>query len=144
MTMERRNFLARLGAYCAAAGLPAFALADDDHDDDRRGSTRPGGNPSTLPVTGLTGRVVVVGGGMAGAAVAKFLRLWGGAGVQVTLVEREPRYTSNILSNLVLTNTVQMSSLAFDYGKLAATYGITVVQGEASACLLYTSPSPRD
>ncbi|MBK6983038.1 MAG: NAD-binding protein [Betaproteobacteria bacterium] len=91
MTMERRNFLARLGAYCAAAGLPAFALADDDHDDDRRGSTRPGGNPSTLPVTGLTGRVVVVGGGMAGAAVAKFLRLWGGAGVQVTLVEREPR-----------------------------------------------------
>ncbi len=133
MTMERRNFLARLGAYCAAAGLPAFALADDDHDDDRRGSTRPGGNPSTLPVTGLTGRVVVVGGGMAGAAVAKFLRLWGGAGVQVTLVEREPRYTSNILSNLVLTNTVQMSSLAFDYGKLAATYGITVVQGEASA-----------
>ena len=35
-------------------------------------------------------RVVVVGGGAVGAAVALFLRLLGGAGVQVTVVEAEP------------------------------------------------------
>jgi NADPH-dependent 2,4-dienoyl-CoA reductase/sulfur reductase-like enzyme len=49
----------------------------------------------------------------------------------VTLVEREPRYTSNILSNLVLNNTVAMSGLAFDYARLASAYGITVIQGTA-------------
>ena len=132
MTTDRRQFLSRLAAYCAAAGLPAFALADDD-DRERTRQPRTGTSTPTLPVTGLSGRVVVVGGGMAGAAVAKFLRLWGGKGVQVTLVEREPRYTSNILSNLVLTNAVQMSSLAFGYATLASAYGIAVIRGEAVA-----------
>jgi NADPH-dependent 2,4-dienoyl-CoA reductase/sulfur reductase-like enzyme len=129
MAKDRRQFLARLAAYCAAAGLPAHALADDDD----RPRTRPGSSAPTLPVTGLSGRVVVVGGGMAGAAAAKFLRLWGGAGVQVTLVERESAYTSNILSNLVLTGTVQMASLAFDHARLASAYGVTLVRGEALA-----------
>lgn len=135
MTPDRRQFLSRLAAFCAAAGIPPFVLADDDDGDRhrRRTSTGTTSSPAQLPATGLAGRVVVVGGGMAGAAVAKFLRLWGGAGVQVTLVEREPRYTSNILSNLVLTDTVQMSSLAFDYARLASRYGVVVIRGEALA-----------
>ncbi len=132
MTNNRRQFISRLAAMLAAAGLPPAVLADDDH---HRTSTTASGtsatSPAALPSTGLSGRVVVVGGGMAGASVAKFLRLWGGTGVQVTLVERAPRYTSNILSNLVLTDTVAMTSLAFDYGRLASTYGIKVIQGEA-------------
>ncbi|MCM2328124.1 MAG: NAD(P)/FAD-dependent oxidoreductase, partial [Lysobacter sp.] len=128
MIRDRRQFISRLAAFCAAAGLPVFALADDD---ERRGTT---GTPApTLAATGLSGRVAVVGGGMAGAAVAKFLRLWGGAGVQVTLVEREAAYSSNILSNLVLTNTVAMSSLVFDYARLSSAYGISVLRGEAIA-----------
>lgn len=126
MIHDRRQFLSRLAAFCAAAGLPAFALADHG---ERSGTT--GAPAPLLPVTGLSGRVVVVGGGMAGAAVAKFLRLWGGAGVQVTLVEREPAYHSNILSNLVLTNTVAMSALVFDYSSLSSAYGISVLRGEA-------------
>lgn len=129
MAQDRRQFLARLAAFCAAAGLPGYALADDDD----RPRTRPGSTTPTLPATGLSGRVVVVGGGMAGAAAAKFLRLWGGVGVQVTLVERESAYTSNILSNLVLTGTVQMASLAFDHARLASAYGVTLVRGEALA-----------
>ncbi len=130
MPTDRRRFLARLAAYCAAAGVPAITLADDD---DRRRRPRPGTQAPTLPVTGLSGRVVVVGGGMSGAAAAKFLRLWGGSGVQVTLVEREAAYTSNILSNLVLNGSVQMPALAFDHGKLASAYGIGLVRGEAVA-----------
>ncbi len=134
MIQNRRQFLSRMTAFLAAAGLPPFVLADDDeHEHDGHGSTTPGASPAPLPATGLTGRVVVVGGGMAGAAVAKFLRLWGGTGVQVTLVEREPRYTSNILSNLVLTDAVAMTSLEFDYAALATTYGISVMLGDALA-----------
>ena len=130
MIRDRRQFLSRLAAFAAAAGLPPFVLADDDEHEEQ-GSTGTGGSPAPVPATGPAGRVVVVGGGMAGAAVAKFLRVWGGAGVQVTLVEREPRYTSNILSNLVLNDRVAMSRLAFDYATLATAYGIAVVQGEA-------------
>ena len=134
MIQNRRQFLSRMSAFLAAAGLPPFVLADDDeHEHDEHGATSPGATPATLPATGLSGRVVVVGGGMAGAAVAKFLRLWGGAGVQVTLVEREPRYTSNILSNLVLTDRVAMTSLEFDYAALTTAYGIAVLRGEALA-----------
>ena len=59
-----------------------------------------------LANTGLSGkRVVVVGGGMAGMTAAKYLRLWGGSGVQVTLVEPDTLYTSSIMSNLVLNGS---------------------------------------
>ncbi len=72
-----------------------------------------GGAPVTLPLaqTGLTGRIVVVGGGMAGTTVAKYLRLWGGAGVQVTLVDTDASYTSHIMSNLVLNGSRDVASL---------------------------------
>ena len=107
---QRREFLARLAAAAVAAGFPTHGLTDDARQPRTTGT---GGSPAALalPSTGLSGRVVVVGGGMAGASVAKFLRLWGGTGIKVTLVEKEPRYTSNILSNLVLTDTVTMTSL---------------------------------
>lgn len=84
-----------------------------------------------LPVTGLSGRVVIVGGGMAGATLAKFLRLWGGSGIQVTLVEQAARYTSNILSNLVLTDTVALGTLQFEYTALRQRYGVTLLTGTA-------------
>jgi len=75
------------------------------------------------------GRVVVVGGGMAGATVAKYLRMWSGNAVAVTLVEQESRYTSNIMSNLVVTGQMSMSSLYFGYGTLVKKYGIKQVKG---------------
>jgi NADPH-dependent 2,4-dienoyl-CoA reductase/sulfur reductase-like enzyme len=130
MIQNRRQFLSRVAAMLAAAGISPAVLADDRR---TRRTSSTGTTASALPVTGLSGRVVVVGGGMAGAAVAKFLRLWGGAGVQVTLVEREARYTSNILSNLVLNDRVTMTSLEFSYAALTTTYGITVIRGEAQA-----------
>lgn len=87
----------------------------------------------TVPTnTGIAGRVVVIGGGMAGATVAKYLRLWGGTGVSVTLVERDSAYTSNILSNLVLNGQRTISSLQFGYGNLASRYGIRTVKGEVT------------
>lgn len=76
--------------------------------------------------TGANGRVVVVGGGMAGAAVAKYLRLWGGTGVKVTLVEPNAIYYSNIFSNKVLTGDTTFAKLAYNYTALKKNYGIEV------------------
>ncbi|MBJ6609616.1 MAG: NAD(P)/FAD-dependent oxidoreductase [Candidatus Thiothrix moscowensis] len=77
--------------------------------------------------TGANGRVVVVGGGMAGAAVAKYLRLWGGTGVKVTLVEPNAIYYSNIFSNKVLTGDTTLAKLSFNYTALKKNYGINIV-----------------
>ncbi len=90
--------------------------------------------PFPVPaIAGLSGRVVIVGGGMAGATLAKYLRLWGGTGVQVTLIDRAPFYTSNIMSNLVLNGTLSMSSLYFGYDLLAKHYGVKFLQAEVTA-----------
>jgi NADPH-dependent 2,4-dienoyl-CoA reductase/sulfur reductase-like enzyme len=75
------------------------------------------------------GRVLMVGGGMAGATAAKYLRLWSGNAVAVTLVEEKPRYTSSIMSNLVVTGQRPMSSLYFGYDTLVAKYGINRITG---------------
>ena len=71
-------------------------------------------------------RVLVVGGGMAGASVAKYLRLWGDA-IDVTLIERQATYTSSIMSNLVLTGQRTLSSLAFGYDVLQGRYGVNLI-----------------
>lgn len=74
--------------------------------------------------------VVVVGGGMAGASVAKYLRLWSQGTVDVTLVDRMPAYTSCIMSSLVLTGQRSLSSLKFDYRTLRDRYGVRILTDE--------------
>lgn len=114
--MQRRSFLQALGAL--GLSLPAFESA------------------WAMPTSGggaLTGRVVVVGGGMGGATAAKFLRLWGGSGLEVTLVEPNTTYYSNIFSNMVLTGERTLSTLAFNYSTLASRYGVRVVTASVSA-----------
>jgi len=125
--MNRRRMLATLGGLSAALLAGAMPARADDGEHDRRPRSSTTG-PVPLPGTGIKGKVVIVGGGMAGATLAKYLRLWGGAGIDVTLVERESAYTSNILSNLVLNGNVAMSALSFGYAKLASTYGVKVLQ----------------
>lgn len=77
-------------------------------------------------------RAVVVGGGMAGATVAKYLRLWGGAGVSVTIVEPHASYVSNIMSNKVLTGQRTLASLTYSYATLVSRYGIRVVKASVT------------
>ena len=78
-----------------------------------------------------SGSVIVVGGGMAGATAAKYLRMWAPQ-LQVTLVERAPVYTSCIFSSLVLSGQRRLSDLQFSYNTLAKVYGVRVVQGEVA------------
>ncbi len=119
--MDRRKFLASLSV--GSLGLVGLsnAWAEDSN------------TPVLFPVptnTGIIGRVVVVGGGMSGAAVAKYLRLWGGTGVAVTLVEASPSYTSNIMSNTVLTGQRTLASLNYTYNTLVSHYGVTRVNAK--------------
>jgi sulfide dehydrogenase [flavocytochrome c] flavoprotein subunit len=76
---ERRWFLTAMAAL--GAGLvPVLGHTDDDNDSN---TTSPGTATVTAASTGISARIVVVGGGMAGATVAKYLRLWGGSGIAV-------------------------------------------------------------
>ena len=135
----RRRLLQAAGLGSLAAMLPVLgcgggSTADDGGVSFAQGRSSPTTfTTTTLLQTGLSGRVVVVGGGMAGAAVAKYLRLWGGSGVSVTLVERSPSYTSNIMSNLVLTGQRTLGSLQYKYDTLASRYGVKRLQGEVVA-----------
>ena len=128
---KRREFLKHAGS----AGLAMFAsgFATQALADRKSRSKSTAGDAAVPTATGIRGRVVVIGGGMAGATVAKYLRLWGGTGVDVTLIERDALYTSSIMSNLVLTGQRTMQSLQFSYGFLASRYGVRVTQGEVVA-----------
>lgn len=86
----------------------------------------PGSGRALPPPAKPKARVIVVGGGMAGATVAKYLRLWGDA-VAVTLIERHSKYVSNILSSLVLTGQRTLASLTFGYETLRDRYGVQFV-----------------
>lgn len=121
--MQRREFLKALGIGGAGLLVPAHLLAADS-------VYKPEGVPGS---TGAKGNVVVVGGGMGGAAVAKYLRLWGGKDVNVTLVEPNASYVSCILSNGVLYGKKTLSQLTFTYANLIKYYGIKVVKDSVSA-----------
>ena len=100
----------------AGAALGGLALA---------GCAATGSGPSAGP---SIGRVVVVGGGFGGTTVARYLRMWGG-NVQVTLVERDARFVSCPMSNLVLGGYRPLASITRGYEGLGA-MGVKVVQGD--------------
>ncbi len=109
-SLRRRDFLKLIGAGAAVATLPRLARA-----------------ATAAP------RVVVVGGGFAGATAAKYLRHWGGASVDVTLVDANPSHVSCILSNLVVNGSLGLSGITFGYENLRQKYGVKPVKGRVSA-----------
>jgi sulfite dehydrogenase len=108
---RRRVLRAGLGAGVAASGLGLAACAT---------------------MGGPSGRVVVVGGGYGGATAARYLRLWGGGNLDVTLVERNAAFVSCPISNLVLAGAKQIGEVTRGYEGLKAA-GVKVIQGEVSA-----------
>ena len=62
--------------------------------------------------------VVVIGGGFGGATAAKYLRLWSGGTVKVTLVDPAAAHISCIGSNLVLNGQSSLVSLTRSYAAL--------------------------
>ncbi len=76
-------------------------------------------------------RVVVIGGGFAGASCARALRT-ADPKIAVTLVEARSTYTAPPMSNAVLGGLRDLSSQQFGYDKIAST-GITVKIANATA-----------
>jgi sulfide dehydrogenase [flavocytochrome c] flavoprotein subunit len=79
------------------------------------------------------GRVVVIGGGYAGATVAKYLRMWSLGGIEVIVVEKNPQFVSCPLSNLVIGGSKTIDELTFGYDLLKSHHGIKWVQDEVIA-----------
>jgi sulfide dehydrogenase [flavocytochrome c] flavoprotein chain len=124
--MHRRNFLSASGIALTVAS--PLTWADTKR---KTSSTTTAPTPTAAAAATTLKRVIVIGGGMAGATVAKYLRLWG-SGIAVTLIEREASYVSNIMSSLVLSGQRTMSSLTYNYSKLTSKYGVTVIRGDVT------------
>ena len=109
MKVGRRDFLGSVVAVATAAGLcprPAFAQ-------------------------GAAPRVVVIGGGFAGASCARALRQLD-PGIAVTLVEPNPTFTACPFSNAVIAGWRELSAQQFTYERVAAD-GIVVARTTATA-----------
>jgi sulfide dehydrogenase [flavocytochrome c] flavoprotein subunit len=85
----------------------------------------------SVPPARAAGRVVVVGGGFGGATAAHYLKRWA-PDAEVTLVDRQPRFISCPMSNLVLTGHLTLAEISRGYDGLQA-LGVHVLQGEAMA-----------
>ena len=92
---SRRDFLKKAAAGASAALLPMPAIAQ-----------------------GARGRVVVVGGGFAGATCARFIRRIDPR-IDVTLVEASPTFTACPFSNNVIAGMRDLKAQQFGYDKLA-------------------------
>ena len=108
--MNRRNFLKTTGGVAAAAGvtLAAPSLA----------------NASSHG--GKHGKVVIVGGGVAGATTARYLKL-GNSEIDVTVIEPKASYHTCFMSNEVLGGDRPLSGIEQTFDGLVA-MGIKVVK----------------
>ena len=77
-------------------------------------------------------RVVVVGGGVGGATVAKYLAA-SAKTLEVSLVEPKTRYTTCFFSNLYLAGLRSFESLTHGYETLSERYGVEVIHDSAAA-----------
>jgi sulfide dehydrogenase [flavocytochrome c] flavoprotein subunit len=107
-TLNRRDFVKLTGA-AAALGTLSF--------------------PSVI-LGAAKAKVVVVGGGYAGATAAKYAKMYN-KDLDVTLVEASKEYISCPFSNEVLSGERDMKSLTFGYGPLGK-HGVTVVNDEVT------------
>jgi sulfide dehydrogenase [flavocytochrome c] flavoprotein chain len=104
----RRKFGCFAGASCLAALVPRVARSQ------------------------VAARVVVIGGGVGGATVAKYLAA-SATMIEVTLIEPKPRYTTCFFSNLYLAGLRSLESLTHGYETLAQRYGVKVVHDSVTA-----------
>ena len=75
------------------------------------------------------GRLVIIGGGFAGATLARFAKALEPR-LGVTLIEALARYTACPMSNLVLAGERELNQQTFDYKALAEA-GVKVIKGYA-------------
>jgi NADPH-dependent 2,4-dienoyl-CoA reductase/sulfur reductase-like enzyme len=79
-------------------------------------------------IGGNKAKVVVIGGGYAGATAAKYLRMWSNGSIDVTMVEPNPAFVSCPLSNLVIAGMKDMKDITTPYDNLTKRHGVKVVR----------------
>jgi NADPH-dependent 2,4-dienoyl-CoA reductase/sulfur reductase-like enzyme len=104
--LSRRDFIKTAAAASALMPMPAIAQS-------------------------AAGRVVVVGGGFAGASAARALKKLDSRLI-VTLVEENETFTACPFSNLVIAGTRDLKEQQFGYDKVAAS-GVTMARSTATA-----------
>ncbi len=105
--MKRRDLLQAAGAALVLSGCAAVAPRAKPH-------------------------VVVIGGGYGGATAARYVRMWSGGEVDVTLVEPNAAFVSCPLSNLVLGGSRRIGDLTYGYDALATRHGVRIVRDSAT------------
>ncbi len=73
-------------------------------------------------------QVLVVGGGYGGATAAKYVRMFSGGKVNVTLIEPNEAFVSCPISNLVIGGFSTMAAITTPYTALTAKHGVRVVK----------------
>ncbi len=111
---NRREFIKWTGAATALASLGGCTQA-------------------LIQSSGNRPRVVVIGGGYAGATVAKYLRIWSNAGIETVVIEPNPYFISCPLSNLVLGGSKTLDDLSFSYEAVKRNHGIHWVKDTVTA-----------
>ena len=111
MALKRRSFIKTAVAAGSVAMLPTSVFA--------------------IPNKHTQQKVVVVGGGFAGATAAKYMRMWD-ADLEVILIERNAQFVSCPQSNLVLGGSRNLQQLTHDYQALNK-LGVKTVQAEVVA-----------
>lgn len=109
--LTRRDVLKTLSAATAITSISACATMED-----------------RKPV----GRVIVVGAGYGGATAAKYLRLWSGGTIDVTLIDPNEAFISCPISNLVLGGSKTMADITVSYAGLDK-HGVRRVRDTATA-----------
>ncbi|HDY85011.1 hypothetical protein LCGC14_0644420 [marine sediment metagenome] len=112
MAIKRRSFIKTAIAAGSMAVLPNLVFA------------------SKKPL--ITRRVIVIGGGFAGATAAKYLKMWS-PNTEVIMIERNAQFVSCPQSNLVLSGSRTLQQLTYDYNALADKYDVKTVQAEVVA-----------
>jgi len=112
MPLKRRSFIKSAVAVSSVAMLPKIVFAANTKQSQQR--------------------VVIIGGGFAGATAAKYLSMWS-PGTEVVMIERNAQFVSCPQSNLVLSGNRSLLQLTHDYGDLSRKYGVKTVQAEVVA-----------
>lgn len=77
-------------------------------------------------------RVVVVGGGFAGATAAKYLKMWS-PDLDVVMIEQSSRFVSCPQSNMVLSGSRTLQQLTHDYQSLSSQHKVRTIQARVTS-----------
>jgi NADH dehydrogenase FAD-containing subunit len=78
-------------------------------------------------------KVVVIGGGYAGATAAKYIRMWSDQKIQVTLVEPNEVFVSCPISNLVIGGSKTIADITTPYDNLTKRHGVQIVKDRVNS-----------